>query len=526
MTVTLGTTPYSGWQVLAPLLESLGCAPDEQNNPERWYLAEDSSPEGHLLLAYTRPEHALVSAMEQGVKPGQALQQWIQHAEALVKRFKANRRQAVLVDVTTAQQNQEQATTALASHWQLQAELAADTSTNTTEPANAFYKLIANTAVQQNEQLQPLLAQLEACTLPLGSIDAVTGASSQDVDTLYTQLNATWQELEKQTATAKSKDQSLANLQAALKKEEAGHTKTNSEKATLENQFKALKAANKDQGLLEEENQLLLEQLHLVQEELEAKFHQVTDQEKNIENLQNSLQSTNTKLAQSSAQEAASKKEIGLFQQRLQKLRGTLEDLERTNRSLKSDLAEVKNQLAAAKKHQADWEHKYRQGERNGTLALAGANRRISELSAELNKVTKSRTWRLVNPTTSYRKKFKKIAAEKLEQQKTEIQNSDLFNEAWYLEKYPDVAEAGINPIEHYLKTGAYEGRNPSETFDTTWYLCYYRDVTESGLNPLMHYLRYGQKEERAPRPGALVSLPAPSEQNSTTPINSGEQAN
>jgi chromosome segregation ATPase len=570
--------------------------------------------------------------MEQGITPGQALQKWAEHAEALVKLFKANRRQAVLIDVAIARQNPEQAITALASHWQLEIDPVPNATTAPTEPTNSFYQLVANAAVQQETQLHPLLAQLEACTLPLVDTEA-TAEASQDVDALYTQLNTSWQELEtakqqgvshqqqlhqteqqftelqqesselkraktdyekelvsareesqllleqlhlvqeeleskflqaseqeqsqaklktqleqaqtqakntekqytqteqarakagqekakieqektrieqtlaKAEQTAKAEKEEQKNLQAALKKEQTGHTKTSAEKATLENQLKALKAANKDQaGQLEnlaEENQLLLEQLHLVQEELENKFLQAREQEKFLANLK-------TQLEQKDSQYTTSQKEAGLLQRRLQKLRDTLENLERTNRALNGNLSELKNQLAASKKHQADWEQKYLQAERNGTLALAAANRRIAELSTELNKVTKSLSWKLANSTAGYSKKTKKAAADKLRQQKAEIESSGLFDETWYLEHHQDVAEAGLNPIEHYLKIGAYEGRNPSESFDTTWYLIYYRDVTESGLNPLVHYLRYGQAEERASRAGALVSLPAP----------------
>ena len=35
----------------------------------------------------------------------------------------------------------------------------------------------------------------------------------------------------------------------------------------------------------------------------------------------------------------------------------------------------------------------------------------------------------------------------------------ELFDTRWYLEKNPDVAKAGINPIEHYLNVGWKEGQ-------------------------------------------------------------------
>jgi hypothetical protein len=50
------------------------------------------------------------------------------------------------------------------------------------------------------------------------------------------------------------------------------------------------------------------------------------------------------------------------------------------------------------------------------------------------------------------------------------IRASGLFDEDWYLRRYPDVAAAGIDPVEHYCRHGAAEGRNPSALFDTIYY--------------------------------------------------------
>ena len=63
---------------------------------------------------------------------------------------------------------------------------------------------------------------------------------------------------------------------------------------------------------------------------------------------------------------------------------------------------------------------------------------------------------------------------------------------------YPDVAEAKIDPLWHYVKY-YYEGRNPSRDFDTNFYLSQYPDVAEAKINPLYHYLVYGRNEGRLP---------------------------
>ena len=50
------------------------------------------------------------------------------------------------------------------------------------------------------------------------------------------------------------------------------------------------------------------------------------------------------------------------------------------------------------------------------------------------------------------------------------IRGSGLFDEAWYLATYPDAAEAGLDPVEHYLTIGAARGYNPHPLFDTGFY--------------------------------------------------------
>ena len=50
------------------------------------------------------------------------------------------------------------------------------------------------------------------------------------------------------------------------------------------------------------------------------------------------------------------------------------------------------------------------------------------------------------------------------------IKKSGLFDTAYYLESNPDVAESGMNPLVHYLSSGAAEGRNPNPLFDASNY--------------------------------------------------------
>ncbi|MCT7583999.1 hypothetical protein N5U55_07730 [Aliarcobacter butzleri] len=83
-------------------------------------------------------------------------------------------------------------------------------------------------------------------------------------------------------------------------------------------------------------------------------------------------------------------------------------------------------------------------------------------------------------------KKWKKI-----------IEKSGLFDVKYYLFTYPDVRLKDINPVMHYIKYGANEGRNPNKEFNTSFYLRMYPDVEQSKINPLVHYILFGRAENR-----------------------------
>lgn len=81
------------------------------------------------------------------------------------------------------------------------------------------------------------------------------------------------------------------------------------------------------------------------------------------------------------------------------------------------------------------------------------------------------------------------------------ITSSRLFDRKWYLEKNPDVAQAGCDPVWHYLNHGGFEGRDPGPGFSSGGYLDTYEDVKGSRINPLVHYLKFGRKEGREAKP-------------------------
>jgi hypothetical protein len=74
------------------------------------------------------------------------------------------------------------------------------------------------------------------------------------------------------------------------------------------------------------------------------------------------------------------------------------------------------------------------------------------------------------------------------------------FDAEFYLARNPDVAEAGMDALEHFLSGGWRENRDPSRKFSIASYLDLNEDVARSGVNPLLHYLAFGRAENRLVR--------------------------
>ncbi|WP_334163261.1 glycosyltransferase [Phenylobacterium sp.] len=74
------------------------------------------------------------------------------------------------------------------------------------------------------------------------------------------------------------------------------------------------------------------------------------------------------------------------------------------------------------------------------------------------------------------------------------------FDADFYLTAHPDIAAAGIDPLEHFLVTGWREGRDPHPKFSVKDYLETYPDIAHAGMNPFVHYVRTGRAEGRMAR--------------------------
>lgn len=77
---------------------------------------------------------------------------------------------------------------------------------------------------------------------------------------------------------------------------------------------------------------------------------------------------------------------------------------------------------------------------------------------------------------------------------------SPLFDGRWYLRNYPDILEAGLDPVRHYLKSGGPEDRDPGPGFSSGAYRL--AQDLPAGIVPLLHFETAGRAAGADPRPG------------------------
>lgn len=81
------------------------------------------------------------------------------------------------------------------------------------------------------------------------------------------------------------------------------------------------------------------------------------------------------------------------------------------------------------------------------------------------------------------------------------IRSNELFDDKFYLDKYPKVKSSGMDPLLHYIFFGFDEGKKPCNDFDGVFYKNHYDDVN---INPLIHYALYGIDENRLIKPQGI----------------------
>lgn len=393
-----------------------------------------------------------------------------------------------------------------------------DINTTCARTSQDEYDLFAAYYVKTHPQLERLEQLLLSVALPMG----------ED----YPQLPLSIAELTRQSQHA-IRRQRYTDKQLAERETEADQLRQ--EKTEQQTQFEQqlteqrqqLKAAQQ-QHALAQENELVITELHRVQEALEtalqqhqqqtdkcstleqqlsasraqqAKFEQLFA-EQQVQNArlseqfatsQSALQASEQQLSETTREQKALEQENSMIIAELHRVQEALETLYYEKSTLQQQIDQQVQQLKA---HNVKISSLIKR-QRLTKLELAQALASKTLLEKELTAHHASTLWKMTVPVRKFRQTPQRKRAAQLAQQKLLIEFSEYFDKEWYLAQYPDVIEDGLDPIEHYLRFGAQEGRNPSAEFNTLWYLKTYSDVAESGLNPLVHFIQYGEREER-----------------------------
>jgi len=83
----------------------------------------------------------------------------------------------------------------------------------------------------------------------------------------------------------------------------------------------------------------------------------------------------------------------------------------------------------------------------------------------------------------------------KIERKKKVVVGSGLFDAKFYLEKYSDVAEAGWPALDHFVRYGADENRQPSVRFDPQQYLKLNPDLATTKTPAFWHLVGGATRE-------------------------------
>ncbi len=368
-------------------------------------------------------------------------------------------------------------------------------------------KYQANSAMLQDRsrQLDDINNQIEEFRQDKGyhlsSIDHLqSGIKEKDehIQQLDSELTGLRSELSEVQQTAVRREVEVDHLQAAIKEKDEHIQQLDTDLAGLREAFGASQEA-----LKEHESKVAHLQVDIkerdeyvrrlktdsvgLQEQYTALQGAITEREAEITHLQTGIKEKNDHIQQIDTELAGLREEFAASQQSVKEHESKVANLETGNKEKAEHI------------HQIDADVGMLRDEIDSLRTLV-ENYRIDRKS-----IFNSTSWKLTAPLRwmSMNARYLKLnlgAARYLfSRQYRLIKKSGLFDMSYYLDQNPDVSESKMNPLLHYLKFGAREGRNPNSIFLTSFYLKQNPDVAESKMNPLAHYLKYGWKEGRNP---------------------------
>lgn len=439
-------------------------------------LDEFVDKKGKLVLIYTSFYDFVENLTARETSFTKFLESWVAHATQLVNFARINRSKIILVSSRDTAINRTSF------------ENISGVSLSELEVPNfsSSTKLLANYTSQVNADVRKLLELLDALTTPLSEGVLLSETSAYDVEVflqaqekksaelsseifeLTKALTSTQEALDAEKQAAKKLEAMIFDLNNSLLEEESFNKYSLSTLSEFDSKITTLKNAleesefdkrryRRQRDRVEKKNQKIEEELSLLKVVLSTKDNEL---KRNAELL--GQYEADTLVAKKSA--IASTK---INERQKKSLEAKVNELQKGNDKLFAELSLIRKENDGIKRSR-----------------LYSAGQVIKKAKNKLNR-------------DELRLDDQEISL---------VATSEYFNIKWYLETYPDVAEAGVHPVEHYLLYGAAEGRLPSPNFDGKWYLIRYPDVEKAGLNPLVHYETYGKGEGRVVSPKMLES--------------------
>lgn len=521
MHLLLTLNQYPAWPALAAscelqLINDIALASKEQgyfleNNQSASALPTllaQLSPSTKLWCGVLTAEQFLAHAAAQGTPLAKASIEWQESTQQLLDIQRQQRQRIMLFNLEQAFKQPH----SLRAKLQLTPIEKVASLTSTYSP---LCILAANQYLAQSPELQDLNIRLQATAMPLYE----TKLPRLDIDKFLQQYRQDQAEL---AQFSKHKQQSIANEQQ-LTTAQATTKALQVQIAELNNQLiQAKKIAEPIQAQLSaqekvlkntgEERDLVLAQLHKVQEELERYYLQLQEKAQTHNSTIATLQEREAQLNKLTQELDTLRKQIQQHEQHRQHLEHLLHLAHQENVQIQQDNVqaqqELKHALLARDKQHAREATKLEAELRKIKARAASAEYAGSLLQQELEDIKRSRVWKGTNPIRTFSRLLRKgnVQQQQLIQEVALLLTSEYFDVEWYLTHYPDVAQSGMNPAEHYLIYGAQEGRLPGPLFDGNWYRQHYPDVAEADINPLLHFIKFGQQEGRNSSPMLLTN--------------------
>ncbi|MFU8832795.1 MAG: hypothetical protein ACNA7J_11670 [Wenzhouxiangella sp.] len=262
--LVVATAPDHQREAVLNILVEAGFAREGEDNPNRlpqlfdapWLSNLDAirdwlanNADAHLLLLFNGPVMMIARSMADGVAPAEALERWRNDVEDVLAVVRRNRRRLTLLPLDQALESPETFTKILGERFGVKLRTPVSTA-QTVEAPRAMFRIMAENTIWQSVEARNLAAELDVNALP---ISPPANQTLSAVDEAYRQF------MESEMVTALSQQQHTS----------AQPGESEQELQALRDEKKPTEARIQD---LEEENELLLQQLHHVQEELESYY--------------------------------------------------------------------------------------------------------------------------------------------------------------------------------------------------------------------------------------------------------------